>query len=103
MTHAEPTAVSSRYIFAGAVADALAILPMLVPSLAKFLWGIDAASGPYRSAMGYAASLILGWTVLFDFGCSASAEAERRVAVGSQTGYTHCAVLSVAAAPEFGF
>jgi len=42
--------------FGGAVTDALAILPMLVPSLAQFVWGFDAASGTYRFAMGYSAS-----------------------------------------------
>ena len=50
--------------FGGAVTDALAILPMLVPSLAQFVWGFDAASGTYRFAMGYSASLMLGWTLL---------------------------------------
>ncbi len=49
---------------AGAVTDALAILPMLVPQLAKLLWGFDDASGSYRFAMGYGASLMLGWTAL---------------------------------------
>ena len=36
----------------GAVIDALAILPMLIPALAKTMW------------MGYGASLMLGWTGL---------------------------------------
>jgi len=49
---------------AGAITDALAILPMLLPSLARLVWGFDDASGAYRFAMGYAASLMLGWTVL---------------------------------------
>jgi hypothetical protein len=48
----------------GAVTDAGALLPMLVPSLASLLWGFDDASGSYRFAMGYGASLMLGWTVL---------------------------------------
>ncbi len=49
---------------AGAITDALALLPMLFPSLAKVMWGFADASGPYRFAMGYAAALMLGWTGL---------------------------------------
>ena len=48
----------------GAITDALAILPMLLPSLAKLLWGFEDTSGAYRFAFGYGASLMLGWTVL---------------------------------------
>jgi hypothetical protein len=48
----------------GAITDAAAVLPMLAPPLARFLWGFDAASGDYRFAMGYAASLMAGWTGL---------------------------------------
>jgi len=49
---------------AGAVTDALALLPMLVPPLASLLWGFDDVSGAYRFATGYGASLMLGWTAL---------------------------------------
>ena len=49
---------------AGAVTDALALVPMLVPSVSKLLWGFHDVSGAYRFAMGYGASLMLGWTVL---------------------------------------
>ena len=49
---------------AGAVTDALAIVPMIIPPLARLMWGIDDSSGAYQLAMGYAASLMLGWTVL---------------------------------------
>jgi hypothetical protein len=49
---------------AGAVTDALALLPMLLPPLATLLWGFEDVSGAYRFAMGYGASLMLGWTVL---------------------------------------
>lgn len=49
---------------AGALTDAGALLPMLFPSLATLLWGFRDDSGSYRFAMGYAASLMLGWTVL---------------------------------------
>jgi hypothetical protein len=54
-----------RIAFAtGAVTDALAVLPMLFPALARILWGFTDQSGPYGFAMGYAASLMLGWTGL---------------------------------------
>jgi len=49
---------------AGAITDAGAIFPMLVPPLAGLLWGFEDVSGSYRFAMGYGASLMLGWTVL---------------------------------------
>ncbi|MBC8403069.1 MAG: hypothetical protein H8E14_16400 [Candidatus Marinimicrobia bacterium] len=49
---------------AGAITDGLAIIPMLCPYMAKLLWGFDSFSGQYFFAMGYAASLMLGWTVL---------------------------------------
>jgi peptidoglycan/LPS O-acetylase OafA/YrhL len=50
--------------FAGAVTDGLALIPMLVPSAARLLWGFADPPGSYQFAMGYAASLMLGWTVL---------------------------------------
>lgn len=46
----------------GAITDALAVIPLLSPSMASLLWGFDATDGAYRFAMGYAASLMLGWT-----------------------------------------
>ena len=48
----------------GAIIDALAIWPMVIPALGKVLWGIEDVSGAYRFAMGYGAALMLGWTVL---------------------------------------
>ena len=48
----------------GAITDALAILPMLIPPLAKLLWGFEDVSGAYQFDMGYGASLMLGWTAL---------------------------------------
>jgi len=48
----------------GAVTDGLAILPMLIPPLANLLWGFEDMSGAYQFAMGYGASLMLGWTAL---------------------------------------
>ncbi|MFI5366403.1 MAG: hypothetical protein ACHQ4J_12355 [Candidatus Binatia bacterium] len=49
---------------AGAITDAVALLPMLVPKVARLVWGFDDLSGSYQFAMGYGASLMLGWTVL---------------------------------------
>jgi uncharacterized membrane protein len=49
---------------AGAITDAAALLPMLIPRLAGWVWGFRDVSGSYRFAMGYGASLMLGWTVL---------------------------------------
>jgi hypothetical protein len=37
---------------------------MLIPPLAKLLWGFEDVSGAYKFAMGYGASLMLGWTLL---------------------------------------
>jgi peptidoglycan/LPS O-acetylase OafA/YrhL len=48
----------------GAVTDAIALVPMTLPPMARLLWGFDDTSGAYRFAMGYGASLMLGWTVL---------------------------------------
>lgn len=48
----------------GAVTDGLAVVPMLVPSMAALLWGFDEPTGAYRFAMGYGATLMLGWTAL---------------------------------------
>jgi hypothetical protein len=49
---------------AGAVTDAAALVPMLVPSMARLLWGFEDAGGAYRFAMGYGASLMAAWTAL---------------------------------------
>lgn len=48
----------------GAVTDALALVPMLSPTMAGVLWGFATPDGPYRFAMGYAAALMTGWTAL---------------------------------------
>ncbi len=48
---------------AGAITDALAILPMLFPKLANIFWGITEFNGAYQFAMGCGASLMLGWTI----------------------------------------
>lgn len=48
----------------GAVADALALIPMLVPSVATVLWGIEERSPAFHFASTSAAALMLGWTAL---------------------------------------
>lgn len=54
-----------RFAFlAGAITDALALVPMLVPAAAKLLWGFEDVSGAYRFAIGYGATLMAGWTGL---------------------------------------
>ena len=49
---------------AGIVTDALALVPMLYPPMAKFMWGFDKFSDNYFFAMGYGASLMAGWTLV---------------------------------------
>lgn len=63
MRDREARALRTAFL-AGAVTDAAAIGPMLVAPLASLLWGFEDASGSYRFAMGYGASLMLGWTLL---------------------------------------
>jgi hypothetical protein len=48
----------------GAIIDAAALLPMLIPQLAGWVWGFRDLPGSYRFAMEYGASLMFGWTVL---------------------------------------
>lgn len=48
-----------RAVFlAGAVTDAVALLPMLLPSFAALLWGLRDISNSYQLAMRCAASLM---------------------------------------------
>lgn len=49
---------------AGALTDALATIPMLSPSVAHLMMGFEDLNGSYRFAMGYATSLMMGWTAL---------------------------------------
>ena len=51
----------------GAVVDAVALIPMLVPPAAKIFWGFDNFTGIYYFAMGMGASLMLAWTILLGF------------------------------------
>jgi len=53
-----------RAFLLGAITDGLALIPMLIPGMAGLLWGFTGTSGPYWFAMGYGASLMLGWTAL---------------------------------------
>lgn len=54
-----------RAVFlAGAITDAVALLPMLLPSFAASLWGLRDISDSYQLAMRCAASLMFGWTLL---------------------------------------
>ena len=53
-----------RAFFVGAVTDALALIPLLIPQAAALLWGFEDTSDAYRFATGYAAALMLGWTAL---------------------------------------
>lgn len=48
----------------GAITDALAVIPMLSPAMAHLMMGFEDLNESYRFAMGYAASLMTGWTAL---------------------------------------
>jgi hypothetical protein len=48
----------------GAVTDGLALVPLLSPSVATVLWGIEERSPAFRFASTSAAALMLGWTLL---------------------------------------
>lgn len=48
----------------GAVIDALALLPMLIPQLATTMWGLKGMREDYYFAMAMGASLMAGWTLL---------------------------------------
>jgi len=60
----------------GAVTDALAILPMLSRRIGVALFGGDSSrnSAEYRYAMGIAASLVAGWTLLLLWGAASPIE-----------------------------
>jgi hypothetical protein len=49
---------------AGAITDALALIPMLSPSMANLMWGFEDFGAPYTFARGYGASLMAAWTAL---------------------------------------
>jgi hypothetical protein len=56
----------------GAITDGVALLPMVFPSLAKILWGLDGMSASFWFAMHYGAALMLGWTGVVDLGCNSA-------------------------------
>lgn len=49
---------------AGAITDAAALLPMLSPRVASWVWGFRDVPASARFGMEYGASLMFGWTVL---------------------------------------
>jgi hypothetical protein len=49
---------------AGAMVDALALIPMLIPWAAGIIWGFSDFTGIYYFAMGMGASLMVAWTIL---------------------------------------
>jgi hypothetical protein len=73
----DKAAVLRAAFLAGATVDAGALLPMLVPTVAREVWGVDDTSWGYRFAMGYGASLMAGWTLLLIW--AARSPLERRV------------------------
>ena len=75
---------------AGAITDALALLPMLVPPLARLLWGFEDMNGAYRFAMGYGAALMLGWTALLIWSYQKPLE---RKAVAALTVFVICGLI----------
>jgi hypothetical protein len=48
----------------GAITDALAAVPMILPEMGKTMWGFNDMQGVYFFAMGFGAALMLGWTIL---------------------------------------
>jgi len=73
----ETVTLLARIAFwAGAVTDALAILPMLSRRVGVALFGGDPAgdSAEYRFAMGIGASLMAGWTMLLFWGLGSPIE-----------------------------
>ena len=49
---------------AGIITDALALVTILYPPMARFMWGFDKFSDNYFFMMGYSASLMAGWTLV---------------------------------------
>lgn len=50
---------------AGALTDALALVPLLHAGIARLLWGLKLEGGGQRFAAHSAAALMAGWTMLF--------------------------------------
>jgi hypothetical protein len=49
---------------AGAIMDAITLIPMLTPLAATIIWGFTNITGEYLFAMWFGAALMLGWTLL---------------------------------------
>lgn len=49
---------------AGALTDALAVVPMLMPRVASLVWGVEKPFGDSILATGYGVALMSGWTIL---------------------------------------
>jgi hypothetical protein len=65
MKVASPEARLLRIAFlAGAITDTAALLPMLSPRVAGWVWGFRNLPASARFAMAYGASLMFGWTGL---------------------------------------
>lgn len=54
----------SAAFLAGALTDAVPVIPLVLPAAAALLWGFDDDSGAGRLTTGYAASLMLAWAGL---------------------------------------
>jgi uncharacterized membrane protein len=85
---------------AGAIADGLALVPMLVPRVAHDLWGLDGANGAYWFAMGYGATLMAGWTALLIW--AARRPVERRFVAALTAIAIHGLVATEIVAVAFG-
>ena len=48
----------------GIITDALAVLPMLVPSIAEIFWGFSIFDGEYLFAISMGAVFMIAWTLL---------------------------------------
>ena len=75
--------------------DALAVVPMLFPPVAEVAWGFQHASEAYFFAMGYAASLMAGWTLLLIWAYARPIE-RRFVAILTLTAIAGLAATEVA-------
>ncbi|MFX1318360.1 MAG: hypothetical protein ACFE9D_08460 [Promethearchaeota archaeon] len=49
---------------AGAIMDAITLIPLLFPLVATIIWGFTNITGEYLFAMWFGAALMLGWTLL---------------------------------------
>ena len=64
MTASRQRKVLRIAFMAGAITDALAVIPMLSPRIARLAWGFENFDSNYFFAMGYGSALMVGWTML---------------------------------------